>query len=110
MNHQQQFDMLIPNHLHSYKYKYQLKNNMLHTCSALLILCSGYVKIAAGDDTMLGAVMRDLRNKKNLSLKNVNDAINITDSRLSKFENGDLDILSFKEILELTKLYDSSLI
>jgi len=59
---------------------------------------------------MLGTVLRELRKKKNLSLKSVNNAINITDSRLSKFENGDLNILSFKEILELTELYDSSLI
>lgn len=58
----------------------------------------------------LGEYLRDIRNKKGLSLYKVHQSTGITDSRLSKAENGAWDNLKLTELKMLADLYEVSVI
>lgn len=54
--------------------------------------------------SILGCQLRNYRKKSGLSLKEVNKATRITDSRLSKIENG-RGKCHLEDLIKLTKLY-----
>lgn len=54
----------------------------------------------------LGEYLRDVRNRKGLSLYKVHRSTGITDSRLSKAENGAWNNLKLSEIKMLADLYE----
>lgn len=54
----------------------------------------------------LGEYLRSIRNKKKLSLKKVCELTSITDSRLSRFENGKISEPPAKELMQLANLYE----
>ena len=58
----------------------------------------------------LGNYLKELRHKKGLSLANVYQHTKITNSRLSKAENGADDILKPVELRMLSRLYETELI
>ncbi len=53
----------------------------------------------------LGEYLRSIRNKKKLSLKKVCELTSITDSRLSRFENGKISEPPAKELMQLANIY-----
>lgn len=53
----------------------------------------------------IGAYLKEQRNKHCLSLKDVHDQCGITDSRLSRLERGDCQILKLTELRKLAQLY-----
>lgn len=58
----------------------------------------------------LGEYLRNIRNKNGLSLNKVYQETGITDSRLSKAENGAWSNLKLSEIRKLADLYEVSVI
>ena len=58
----------------------------------------------------LGKCLKELRNNKGLSLANVYQSTKITDSRLSKVENGAENTLKPHELRKLAKLYETGLV
>lgn len=53
----------------------------------------------------IGAYLKEQRNRRHLSLKDVYDQCGITDSRLSRQERGDGQILKLTELRKLAQLY-----
>lgn len=58
----------------------------------------------------LGEQLKELREKTGLSLNKVHQKIGITDSRLSKAENGAWNILNIAELKALADLYETSVV
>lgn len=58
----------------------------------------------------LGEYLKELRNKKGLSLYKVYENTGITNSRLSKAENGAWNNLKMTELKALADLYETSVI
>ncbi|SFU95721.1 helix-turn-helix domain-containing protein [Butyrivibrio sp. M55] len=57
-----------------------------------------------------GEHLRLLRNRKGFSLNKVFEKTGITDSRLSKAENGSWNNLKIDDLKKLAKLYDSPIV
>ena len=58
---------------------------------------------------MIGEVIRDIRTKKRITLKEVYEKTGISDSRLHRFENGKIKALSIDELSALADLFSVSL-
>lgn len=57
-----------------------------------------------------GEWLKQIRNERGLSLNKVYEQTGITDSRLSKAENGSWNILKLEELKSLASLYEVSII